>query len=99
MKAVVMRELGAPDVLKLEDVPVPDIKPHEVLVKVAAVGVTYDDVVQRNGTMRRFTQLPTVLGYEIAGTVEKAGDAVLNLKVGDRICTKAFHSCGMCRLC
>jgi acryloyl-coenzyme A reductase len=99
MKAVIMRELGAPSVLKVEDVPMPTIAPSEVLVKVKAVGVTYHDVVQRNGTMRRFTKLPIVLGYEIAGIVEAAGALVRHLRPGDLITTKAFHSCGLCRLC
>src|ERR1700733_12466418 len=99
MRAVVMRELGAPEVLKIEDVALPDIKPTEVLVKVKAVGVAYHDIVQRNGTMRRFTKLPLILGFEIAGTVERAGALVRTLRPGEQICTKAFHSCGLCRLC
>jgi acryloyl-coenzyme A reductase len=99
MKAAVARELGPPSVLKIEDLPVPEIQADEVLVKVGAVGVTYHDVVQRNGTMRRFTRLPIVLGYEIAGTVVRVGSLVRTLKEGDRVCTKAFHSCGRCRLC
>ncbi|TCG02797.1 hypothetical protein BZM27_53165, partial [Paraburkholderia steynii] len=69
------------------------------LVKVAAAGVSDLDIVQRDGTMRRMTKLPLVLGYEIAGTVEAVGKDVRHLKVGDRICTKAFRSCGMCRFC
>jgi NADPH:quinone reductase-like Zn-dependent oxidoreductase len=99
MKAIMLRELGDPSVLKMEEVPVPECGPEDVLVKVGAVGVTYHDVVQRNGTMRRFTELPLILGYEIAGTVEAVGDRVRHLAVGDRVCTKAFHSCGMCRKC
>jgi acryloyl-coenzyme A reductase len=99
MRAIVMRELGAPSVLKIEDVPLPEIKPDEVLVKVGAVGVAYHDIVQRNGTLRRFTTLPMILGYEIAGIVEATGERVETLRKGDRICTKAFKSCGLCRLC
>lgn len=99
MRAVVMRETGPPSVLKIEEVPLPAFAPSEVLVKVGAVGVAYHDIVQRNGTMRRFTRLPIVLGYEITGTVEKIGAFVRTLKPGDRIATKAFRSCGLCRLC
>lgn len=99
MKAAVLRELGAPSVLKLEEVPMPKPGPQEVLIKVEAVGVTYHDVVQRNGTMRRTVELPMVLGYEIAGRVVELGSGVQTLKVGDRVCNKAFHSCGMCRYC
>lgn len=99
MKAAVLRELGGPSVLKIEDVPMPQPGPQEVLVKVEAVGVTYHDVVQRNGTMRRTVELPMVLGYEIAGRVVALGAGVRTLKIGDRICNKAFQSCGMCRYC
>jgi NADPH:quinone reductase-like Zn-dependent oxidoreductase len=99
MRAIMLRETGPPDVLKLEEVPVPEIGPAEVLVRVGAVGVAYHDIVQRNGTMRRFTKLPIVLGYEIAGTVESVGALVRTLAPGDRIATKAFRSCGQCRLC
>jgi NADPH:quinone reductase-like Zn-dependent oxidoreductase len=94
-----MRELGDPSVLRVEEVPVPEVGQDQVLVKVAAAGVSYHDIVQRNGTMRRMTKLPLILGYEIAGTVEKVGSAVKHLRVSDRICTKAFRSCGMCRYC
>ncbi|WP_426960251.1 quinone oxidoreductase family protein [Muricoccus radiodurans] len=94
-----LRSLGGPEVLVPEEVPEPSMAPDEVLVEVGAVGVTYHDVVQRNGTMRRHTKLPLILGYEIAGTVQAVGVAVTTLRPGDRICTKAFRSCGLCRLC
>lgn len=94
-----MRELGEPSVLVVEDVAIPRPERDEVLVKVAASGVSYHDIVQRNGTMRRMTKLPMILGFEIAGTIEEVGADVKHLQVGDRICTKAFHSCGMCRFC
>jgi NADPH:quinone reductase-like Zn-dependent oxidoreductase len=66
---------------------------------VAACGVSYRDVVERNGTYRRDVAFPAILGLEISGTVEAAGVAVLELAVGDHVCSKAFVSCGHCRLC
>ncbi len=99
MRAVVMREQGAPSVLKIEDMPLPVIKPHEVLIKVGATGVSYHDVVERNGAYQRGVHFPMVLGPEIAGTVEQVGDQVRELKPGDRVCCKPFHSCGVCRRC
>jgi NADPH:quinone reductase-like Zn-dependent oxidoreductase len=99
MRAVVMREQGPPSVLKLEDWPVPVPGPEEALVKVAAVGVSYHDIVERNGTYQRGVKLPMVMGYEVAGTVERVGSAVQSLKPGDRVCCKPFQSCGRCRLC
>ncbi len=99
MRAAVMHEQGAPSVLRIEDVPTPGFKANEVLLKVGAVGVSYHDVVERNGAYQRGVHFPMVLGNEVAGTVEKVGDLVTTLKVGDRVCCKPFQVCGMCRRC
>lgn len=99
MKAAVMREHGPPEVLRLEEVPVPQPGEGEVLLRVGAVGVSYHDVVERNGTYRSDMALPVILGYEIAGTVERLGERVQGVSVGDRVCCKVFHSCGRCRFC
>ncbi|GGC12059.1 alcohol dehydrogenase [Novosphingobium endophyticum] len=68
-------------------------------MKVGACGVSYRDVVERNGTYRRDVTFPSILGIEIAGTVEAIGGGVERFAVGDRVCTKAFSSCGQCRYC
>jgi acryloyl-coenzyme A reductase len=99
MKAIVLRANGDPSVLKLEEWPDPKPQPHEVLVKVGAVGVPFHDIVERNGTLRPGHGLPKILGNEIAGTVMALGAAVTSLKVGARVCAKGFHSCGECRRC
>ena len=99
MKAAVMHQQGGPEVLVIEDIAIPAIKPNEVLVKVGAVGVSYHDVVERNGAYQRGVHFPMVIGNEVAGTVEKVGDQVTTLKVGDRVCCKPFQVCGMCRRC
>ena len=99
MKAAVLHGAGPPDAFVLEDVPVPTVGSDEVLVKVEACGVSYRDVVERNGTYRRDVVWPAVLGLEISGTVVELGRAVQELAVGDHVCSKAFISCGACRLC
>jgi NADPH:quinone reductase-like Zn-dependent oxidoreductase len=99
MKAVVMRENGAPTVLKVEDWPKPVPGPGEVLLEVGAVGVPYHDIVERNGTLRPGHGLPKVMGNEIAGTVVALGPEVRSLEVGARVCAKGFHTCGLCRYC
>lgn len=99
MKAVVLRRNGDPSVLRLEEWPDPKPAPHEVVVKVGAVGVPYHDVVERNGTLRPGHGLPKILGNEIAGTVVGLGSGVTSLKTGARVCAKGFHSCGQCRRC
>jgi NADPH:quinone reductase-like Zn-dependent oxidoreductase len=99
MRAAVMHRQGPPDVLQIEDVPQPVPKANEVLLKVGAVGVSYHDVVERNGAYQRGVRFPMIMGNEVSGTVDKVGELVTTLKVGDRVCCKPFQVCGMCRRC
>ncbi len=99
MRAAVLHRAGPPDVFSLEDVPVPQPQAGEVLLRVRACGVSYRDVVERNGTYRRDVTFPLIIGLEIAGEVAALGPGVRRLKVGDRVCSKAFSSCGECRYC
>jgi NADPH:quinone reductase-like Zn-dependent oxidoreductase len=99
MKAAILRNFGAPSVLRIEEMPIPEPGPEEVLLRIGACGVSYHDVVERNGTYRADMALPVVLGYEIAGTVERVGVRARGVKPGDRVCCKVFHSCGRCRFC
>ena len=87
MKAIVAHEYGGPNVLKVEEVPVPTPKEDEMLVKVFAAGVNSFDGVLRSGKYAKpnGTQLPWHPGYDIAGVVEKVGGKVNKFKVGDAI--------------
>ena len=71
MKAIVVREFGGPDVMKLEDVPVPAPVTGELLLRVAAVGVNPVDGYIRSGSYARKPTLPYTPGTDIAGTVEQ----------------------------
>lgn len=99
MRAAVLHGPGSPDRFVIEDLPVPRPGRDEVLVRVQACGVSYRDVVERNGTYKRDVVYPSVLGLEISGTVVQLGEDVVDLNVGDHVCSKAFISCGRCRLC
>jgi acryloyl-coenzyme A reductase len=99
MLAAVLHASGGPDAFRLEDIPVPDIGSDDVLVKVEACGVSYRDVVERNGTYRRDVVFPLIIGLEISGRVQAVGSNVTVVKAGDHVCSKAFSSCGQCRLC
>lgn len=77
----------------------PTVGLDDVLVKVKACGVSYRDIVERNGTYKRDVTFPLILGLEIAGVVERVGAQVSALKPGDHVCSKAFSSCGDCRYC
>src|SRR3954469_3074309 len=87
MRAVVAHEYGAPDVLKLEQVPRPEPSEDEALVRVIASSVNPADPLTLSGKYAKEfgTHLPLIPGYDIAGVVEKTGANVSKLKVGDAV--------------
>ena len=83
MKAIRIDAPGGPEVMKLVDVPEPQPKPGEAVVKIDAAGVNYIDVYQRSGHYK--LQMPLTLGLEAAGTVTAVGPGVTEVKVGDKV--------------
>ena len=83
MKAIRVSHTGAPDVMQLVDVPTPQPKPFEALVKVTVAGVNSIDAQFRDGSLR--TVLPFIPGQEGAGVVTAVGPEVKAVKVGDRV--------------
>src|SRR5436189_4762165 len=78
MKAIVAHEYGGPEVLKLKEIPVPEPKENEILVRVIASGVNPADPLILNGKFAKEfgTHLPLVLGYDMAGVVVSTGAKV-----------------------
>lgn len=77
MAAVFFHETGAPDVLAIQDMPIPAPGHGEVLIKIAAAGVNFADTVRRSGAYYPVpTPLPYNPGHEVAGTVVKCGPGV-----------------------
>jgi NADPH:quinone reductase-like Zn-dependent oxidoreductase len=100
MKAVILREFGPPDVLRLEEVPTPSPGPGEVLVKVRSVSVNRTlDLVVREGKYPSDVKLPLVLGVDPSGVVVAASEGVDRPKVGDRVAVVSMIACGECRWC
>jgi NADPH2:quinone reductase len=85
MKAIVVREFGGPDVMKIEDVPQPSPGPGQILIRVRAVGVNPVDTYIRSGMYARKPELPYTPHADIAGEVEAAGSGVSKVKRGDRV--------------
>jgi NADPH2:quinone reductase len=83
MKAIQVQKVGGPEALILADLPVPQPKPNEALVKLGASGVNFIDVYFREG--RYPAPLPFIDGQEAAGTVTQTGSDVKSLKPGDRV--------------
>jgi NADPH:quinone reductase len=83
MKAVRVHKYGGPEVLTLEEMPVPEPKAGEARVKIEAIGVNYIDVYQRTGLYP--LQTPFTLGTEGAGIVDAVGPNVTEVKKGERV--------------
>src|SRR5215510_15126950 len=102
MKAARIQEYNKP--LVLEDVPVPDIQPDEVLVHVQACGMCRSDVQLVDGYFRRYNDIPTPIipGHEITGLVRKLGGLVprsSGLQEGDHVVVAPGWGDGTCRHC
>jgi NADPH2:quinone reductase len=85
MRAVVAKEVGGPEVLKLTEVDAPEPGPGELLVNVAAAGVNFADIYRRIGLAPYSGQVPYVPGQEGAGTVAAAGPGAGELGPGSRV--------------
>jgi NADPH:quinone reductase len=83
MKAIRPKHTGGPEVLAVEEVSIPTPGPNQALVRVAAAGVNYIDIYHRTGLYPMLMPIP--MGLEGAGVVEKLGEAVSGVKVGDRV--------------
>jgi L-iditol 2-dehydrogenase len=93
MQAGVYREKG---IVRVEEVPVPEVGEGEVLIKVAACGVCGTDIKK---IFHRYVEPPQILGHELAGTVVALGRGVTKWKLGDRVMSFHHIPCGACFYC
>jgi NADPH:quinone reductase-like Zn-dependent oxidoreductase len=100
MKAAVFREYNKDptQVVKIEDIDVPKLKPNEVLIKAEASAYNYNDLWAIWGEPVK-TPLPHISGSDVAGNVVEVGEDVTKFKVGDRVVSHSNMSCRVCELC
>jgi NADPH2:quinone reductase len=91
MKAILVKQTGGPEVMELVDLPVPEPKANEAVVKLAASGVNFIDVYFREGRYK--AEVPFIPGQEGAGTVSAVGKDVKSVKPGDRVAWTATLGC------
>lgn len=96
IKAAVLEEFGQP--LNVTDVELTEPRPGEVLVRLEACGVCHTDMYTASGADPS-GYAPTVLGHEGAGIVERVGDGVTSVSVGDRVVTLFSPQCRQCEHC
>jgi NADPH2:quinone reductase len=89
MKAIQVKQVGGPEAMELVELPIPQPKPNEAVVKLAASGVNFIDVYFREGRYK--AELPIVLGQEGAGVVTAVGAEINSVKVGDHVAWTAVH--------
>lgn len=98
MKAAVVTRLGAP--LEIREVPVPEIGPGQILIRVRASGVCHTDLHAASGDWPVKPHPPFIPGHEGVGEVAALGAGVAHLKEGDRVGAPWLHTaCGRCEHC
>jgi NADPH2:quinone reductase len=85
MKALLSKAVGGPETLVLEDMPSPSPRPNQAVIQVKACGVNYPDVLIIEDQYQFKPARPFAPGGEVSGVVKSIGDAVTNVKVGDRV--------------
>jgi L-iditol 2-dehydrogenase len=93
MRAGVFRDKG---VVRVEEVPVPEVSDGEVLIKVSACGICGTDIKK---IFQRYVEPPQILGHELAGTVVAIGRGVTKWRLGDRVMSFHHIPCGECFYC
>lgn len=94
MQAIAFDQFGGPEVLRLQTLPVPEVGPEEVLIRVESAGVGQWDPFEREGGYADMlgieTHFPYILGSEGAGVVTVVGESVSRFKTGDRVYAAGF---------
>src|ERR1700739_331818 len=92
MQAVTFDKYGGKEVLHVSKIPVPEVGPGEVLIKVQAAGIGVWDSALREGVMKEMFPLkfPAVLGADGAGSIEAVGTGVRDFKIGDKVYGQGF---------
>ena len=98
MRAAVAHKFKEP--LKIEDVPTPEVGPHDVLVNIKACGVCHTDLHACHGDWPVKPTMPLIPGHEGVGVVTELGSQVTHLKKGSRVGIPFLYSaCGFCDYC
>src|SRR5438132_453852 len=85
MRAVVITKHGPPEVLQVQELPDPPLGPGQVRIEVAAAGINFADLMARVGLYPDAPKPPTVVGYEVAGTVVELGEGATGVIHGQRV--------------
>ena len=99
MKAVVYTRHGGPEVVQPQEMPMPEVRPADVLVRVRAVALNHLDLWIRRGLPRLTLTFPHIPGADVAGVVEQVGAAVTTVREHEEVVVSPGLSCGVCAAC
>jgi NADPH:quinone reductase-like Zn-dependent oxidoreductase len=99
VKAILFRQHGGPEVLQYANVPEPEPRPTEVLVRVRACALNHLDLWVRGGLPNVPIPLPHIPGSDVAGEIAKIGAEVTTVRVGQKVVLAPLVSCGKCPAC
>jgi NADPH:quinone reductase-like Zn-dependent oxidoreductase len=99
VKAILFRQHGGPEVLQFTDVPDPEPRPTEVLVRVRACALNHLDLWVRGGLPNVPIPLPHIPGSDVAGEIAKIGSEVTTVRVGKKVVLAPGVTCGKCAAC
>jgi NADPH:quinone reductase len=91
MRAMLVRQFGAPEEMSLEEISAPEPGPGEVLIEARAIGVNFPDLLVIEGTYQILPEPPFSPGKEVAGVVRAVGPGVQNPRVGERVMAQLEH--------
>ncbi|HXS26283.1 MAG TPA: zinc-dependent alcohol dehydrogenase family protein [Steroidobacteraceae bacterium] len=93
-QVVRIHKTGGPEVLELEDADIGQPGPGEIRIRVEAIGLNRSEAIFRAGAYLVPPKLPSLIGYEAAGTIETLGEGVQGFKAGDRVCVVPSYRLG-----
>lgn len=99
MRAIVYTQNGGSEVIRMQEMPTPEVGPNDVLVRVRAVALNHLDLWIRNGLPRLKVTFPHIAGADVAGVVERVGAAVKSVHEGQEVLISPGISCGVCAAC
>src|SRR5947209_15797012 len=96
---------GSREVVRVDDVPIPDLATGEILIRVLRAGLNHGDVHMREDAVSyspdvtTIPDLPMIIGHDGMGEVVEVGPNVRNVGMGDRVVVVASMTCGNCKYC
>lgn len=95
---MIQQVMTQPRVIEFRDVPVPEVKPGQVLVKIEKIGICGSDIHVYHGK-HPFTKYPVTQGHETSGTVAAVGEGVTKVRIGQKVTIEPQEVCGKCYPC